>query len=356
MASTLLPKSLLHALKHEDVRGGIPGELALSASEEAQTAIQKLGSRPEGLTEAEASLRLRELGPNAILAEQKHVRLKSLIRAFLNPLALLLLTLAAISFLTGDRRAGFMMSSMVLMGVILRFVQEARADQAAARLKAMIQVTATVLRGGRPREEPLGRVAPGDIVVLAAGDMIPADLRLVSSKDLFIAQATLTGESFPVEKSEKKLDAPPETTLDAHNLCFLGTSVASGTGTGIVVATGLKTYLGGMASAISDQGSETSFDRGLRHFTWLMMAYMGVMIPLVFILNGVTKHDWLEAFSFSVAVDVGLTPEMLPMIVSVCLSKGAMMMSEKKVIVKRLNAIQNFGAMDILCTDKTGTL
>jgi P-type Mg2+ transporter len=261
-----------------------------------------------------------------------------------------------LSFVTGDLRAGIVILLMVALGVILRFVQESRADTAAARLKAMISVTATVLRGGQAREIPVAQIVPGDVVKLAAGDMVPGDVRLVSAKDLFVIQGALTGESFPVEKFD-----PPETettrpAVEWRNICFLGTSVESGSATAVVIATGFETYLGSMADAIVGQQVQTSFDKGLKRFTWLMIRFMIVMVPLVFVINGITKHNWTEAFFFGMAVAVGLTPEMLPMIVSVCLSKGALAMSRKKVIVKRLNSIQNLGAMDVLCTDKTGTL
>ncbi len=273
-----------------------------------------------------------------------------------NPLVILLSVLSAISFLTGDARAGTVMAIMVLLSVGLRFWQEARADNAAQKLKAMIHVTATVVRDGAAREIPLRDLVPGDIVKLASGDMIPGDVRLLSSKDLFVSQGSLTGESLPVEKvcePETKEESSP---TELKNICFMGTSVESGTATAAVVTTGVQTYLGSMAHSITGERPQTSFDQGLNRFTWLMMQFMAVMVPLVFFINGFTKHDWKGAFFFALAVAVGLTPEMLPMIVSVCLSNGALAMSRKKVIVKRINSIQNFGGMDVLCTDKTGTL
>lgn len=295
-------------------------------------------------------------GPNVVAGEIRHGRLKILGKALLNPLVVLLSLLATVSLLTGDVRAASVMSVMVVLGVVLRFVQEARADTAAAKLKAMISVTATVLRDGQTRELPVSQLVPGDIVRLSAGDMIPADVRVISSKDLFVIQASLTGESFPVEKFDHQEDDGSGSSLELKNICFLGTSVESGAASAAVVTTGLKTYLGGMASSIVGQPVQSSFDKGVSRFTWLMIRFMSVMVPLVFLINGLTKHDWKEAFFFALAVAVGMTPEMLPMIVTVCLSKGAMSMSKKKVIVKRLNSIQNLGAMDILCTDKTGTL
>ena len=220
----------------------------------------------------------------------------------------------------------------------------------------MIKVTATVVRDGQPKEIPLQQLVPGDVVKLSAGDMIPGDVRLIAAKDLFIIQATLTGESLPVEKSDARDPRTNVSPIEHTNLCFLGTSVESGAATAVIVATGAQTYFGKMASSLAGQQVDTAFDKGVKKFTWLMLSFMLVMVPMVFLINGLTKHDWKDAFFFAMAVAVGLTPEMLPMIVSVCLSKGALAMSKKKVIVKRLNSIQNFGAMDVLCTDKTGTL
>jgi Mg2+-importing ATPase len=199
-------------------------------------------------------------------------------------------------------------------------------------------------------------LVPGDIVLLAAGDMIPADVRLLTAKDLFLNQAALTGESMPVEKTPARVDESIQNPLDMPAICFLGSNIESGTGMAVVVQTGSGTYFGSLASSIVGQRVLTSFDKGINQFTWLMISFMIVMVPLVFLFNGLSKHNWLEAFLFALAVAVGLTPEMLPMIVTVNLSKGAIAMSRKKVIVKRLNAIQNFGAMDVLCTDKTGTI
>jgi Mg2+-importing ATPase len=318
--------------------------------------FQRLGTTEAGLNEEEAESRLDQFGPNEVAAEERHTWVHRLFTASRNPLVILLTVLAAVSYGTGDLRAGTVMLLMVILGLSLRFVQESRADAAAAKLKAMISVTATAVRGGEAKEIPIRQLVPGDIVKLCAGDMIPADVRLLSAKDLFIIQATLTGESLPVEKMEAPDTRQGASLLERSNICFLGTSVESGTAKAVVIATGSKTYFGQIAKSLVGQQVETSFDRGVKKFTWLMIRFMLVMVPLVFVINGLTKHDWREAFFFSMAVAVGLTPEMLPMIVSVCLSKGAMAMSRKKVIVKRLNAIQNFGAMDVFCTDKTGTL
>src|SRR6266481_5796341 len=318
--------------------------------------FERLGTTKAGLSEEEAERRLDQYGPNEVAEERARTWVHRLFTASRNPLVILLTVLATISYATGDLRAGSVMRLMVILGLSLRFLQESRADAAAAKLKAMISVTATVIRNGKAREIPISQLVPGDIVQLSAGDMIPADVRLISAKDLFIIQATLTGESLPVEKIEMPDTRQGVILLERHNVCFLGTSVESGTAKAVVIATGPNTYFGHIARSLEGEQEETSFDRGIKKFTWLMIRFVLVMVPLVFVINGLTKHNWREAFFFSMAVAVGLTPEMLPMIVSVCLSKGAMAMSRKKVIVKRLNAIQNFGAMDVFCTDKTGTL
>ncbi len=334
----------------------VPPRLIEAARATPQAAMEALQSGPQGLSQEQAEQRLEEYGPNVVAQEKRHTWLHLLGHALINPLVILLLILATVSLLTGDLKAAVVMSVMVVLGVVLRLVQETRADAAAAKLKAMISVTATVIRAGTAREVPLANVVPGDLVKLSAGDMIPADVRILTCKDLFVIQASLTGESLPVEKTEAPVDANRHSPLELTNVCFLGTSVESGAATALVVTTGLDTYLGAMSKALVGPPVETSFDKGIRKFTWLMIRFIAVMVPLVFLINGLTKGDWPEAFFFAVAVAVGLTPEMLPMIVTVCLSKGAIAMSRKKVIVKRLNSIQNFGAMDVLCTDKTGTL
>jgi Mg2+-importing ATPase len=330
--------------------------LAEVAQLETSDVFSRMKTSLEGLTEDEAASRWTEIGPNVVAADKHRGWPWRLLTATRNPLVILLIVLATISFATGDARAGSVMTLMVILGVLLRFVQEARADAAAEKLKAMINVAAAVVRAGKEEEIPLKQLVPGDVVKLAAGDMIPADVRIISAKDLFISQATLTGESLPVEKHETRETRGGISPLEFANICFLGTSVESGAATAVIVATGGQTYFGSMAGSMTGAPVRTSFDKGMQRFTWLMIRFMMVMAPLVFLINGFTKHNWHEAFFFSIAVAVGLTPEMLPMIVSVCLSKGALAMSRKKVIVKQLNAIQNFGAMDVLCTDKTGTL
>jgi len=352
----ILPKNIPTLWKKSSQQVAVPPRLLAAATSDAGAVLRELESRETGLSEEDAARRLEVYGPNEVAQEHRAGSLRLLGHACANPLVILLLVLAVVSFLTGDMRAGTVMLIMVVLGVILRFAQETRADEAAAKLKAMISVTATVVRDGRTREVPLHELVPGDVVRLAAGDMIPADARILNCKDLFVIQSSLTGESYPVEKTEAREDNKTKSLLDVTNLCFLGTSVESGSATAVIVETGLQTYLGRMAQAIVGPQVATSFDRGITRFTWLMIRFMLVMVPLVFLINGLTKHNWTEAFFFALAVAVGLTPEMLPMIVSVCLSRGAIAMSRKKVIVKRLNSIQNLGAMDVLCTDKTGTL
>ncbi|MFA6216003.1 MAG: magnesium-translocating P-type ATPase, partial [Patescibacteria group bacterium] len=305
-------------------------------------------SHPEILTQ-----RLKH-GLNEVAAEPPVKWWARLLGNFLDPLSLLLLTLVLVSLITRDFRTTAMILIMVVLSVILRFFQEAKADKAADDLKAMVKTTAHVIRDGQKKEIDIKYLVPGDIIFLSAGDMIPADVRLIESKDLFVNQAALTGESIPAEKH-----AEPQNTknpLEVSNLCFLGSNVESGTAKAMVICTSHDTYLGSLAKALDTFETVSSFDLGIKNFTWLIIGFIIVMAPTVFILNGISKGNWFEAFIFAVAVTVGLAPEMLPMIVSVNLSKGALDMAKKKVIVRHLPAIQNFGAMDILCTDKTGTL
>ena len=352
----------LRAAKRSDLLPALQRQLfarglTWAASVSAESVLQELHATAQGLESGEARLRLERYGPNQAVAEERRGVLARLGAELKDPLSLLLLVLGLVSYLTGDMRATVLIAAMLLMSVGLRFVQELKADRAAEQLKAMVHTTATVLRGGAKREVPIHLVVPGDVVQLAAGDMVPADVRLIESKDLFLNQSALTGESLPVEKH-----APPVTPregqgeLELPNLCFMGTGVETGTATAVAIATGAATRFGALASTLTAQREVSGFDLGIKRFTWLMIRFIGVMVPLVFLVNGFSKGDWLQAFLFALAVAVGLTPELLPMIVTVNLSKGAFAMSRRKVIVKRLNAIQNFGAMDILCTDKTGTL
>jgi Mg2+-importing ATPase len=326
------------------------------ARADTDTVLKELDSQLDGLSQAEADSRLKKYGPNEIAREKPQSGLMRLLSNVKNPLVILLTVMGVISFLTGDIRATFVIFVTVLLGVVLSFYQEMRADNAAERLKAMVSNTATLVRSGKESEVPLKMLVPGDIILLAAGDLVPADVRLLLAKDLFLNQSALTGESLPVEKKAASASIDVQNPLELPNICFLGSNVESGSATAVVVHTGDRTYFGSLATSIVGQRVPTSFDKGINQFTWLMIRFMIVMVPAVFLINGLTKHNWLEAFLFAVAVAVGLTPEMLPMIVTVNLSQGAVTMAGKKVIVKRLNAIQNFGAMDVLCTDKTGTI
>ena len=335
----------------------ISDQLVRLARVDADKGLSALESGVDGLSTAEAALRLKQYGPNEIAQEKKKNVLVRLLDNVKNPLVILLTVLAAVSFATGDMRATIVIMVMVVLGVVLRFYQEMRADDAAAELKAMVAIKSTVVRDGQEMEVPLHNLVPGDVVRLAAGDMVPGDVRVLSAKDLFLNQAALTGESISVEKIAATVSAEDvENPLDLPNICFLGSNVESGSATAVVIHTGDRTYLGALAASIVGEREMTSFDLGVNKFTWLMIRFIGVMVPAVFVINGLSRHDWVEAFLFALAVAVGLTPEMLPMIVTVNLSKGAIAMAVKKVIVKRLNSIQNIGAMDVLCTDKTGTI
>lgn len=318
--------------------------------------LQHLGTHPDGLHEGEASLRLRRYGPNEVLVGGRRPVVLRILDNLRNPLIILLMALGVISYLTGDIRATIMIGVMVVLGVVLRFVQEMRSDKAVEKLKALVAMKATVIRDGEKRDVPVATVVPGDIILLSAGDMVPADVRLLAAHDLYMNESALTGESMPVEKREGIASGPMSDPLGLPMLCFQGSHVQTGSATAVAVLTGADTYFGRLAESISGERAPTGFDAGINAFTWLIIRFMMVLVPLVFVVNGLSKGNWLDAFLFALAVAVGMTPEMLPMIVTVNLSKGAIAMSRRKVIVKRLNAIQDLGAMDVLCTDKTGTL
>lgn len=336
--------------------GHAPRPVIAAAAAPPEQVLAGLDASRTGLTADEACRRRERHGPNVVAEQERPSSMRLLARATFNPLVVLLGVLAGSSFLTGDPRSAAIMLVMLAIGVGLRFVQESRANLAVAALRTMIRVHATALRDGRAVEIPIADLVPGDIIQLAAGDMIPADVRLLACKDLFVTQATLTGESFPVEKFVASETPAGRSPLELKSVCWLGTSVESGRAEAVVVATGRETFLGGISATLEAPETPTAFDVGMARFTWLMVSLVAVMVPLVFLLNGLTKGNWTEAFFFALAVAVGLTPEMLPMIVAVCLSRGALGMSRQRVIVKHLDAIQNLGAMDVLCADKTGTL
>ncbi|AJJ01999.1 magnesium-translocating P-type ATPase [Yersinia pseudotuberculosis IP 32953] len=360
-----------------------PFAIALEAKNSLEQTLFKLNTHLNGLTEEDARERLELYGVNQVAHEKAPPAFLQLLAAFNNPFIFVLIILASISFFTDywlplqeggetDLIGVSIIVTMVLISGLLRFWQEYRTNKAAEALKSMVRTTATVLRrghyGAKPTQQeiPINQLVPGDIILLSAGDMIPADLRLINSRDLFVSQAILTGEAIPVEKydamgcvSSKSVDAGAGSEgelLELSNICLMGTNVASGTAMGVVVATGGHTYFGSLAKSIVGTRAQTAFDRGVNSVSWLLIRFMLVMVPIVLLINGFTKGDWTEAALFALAVAVGLTPEMLPMIVSSNLAKGAIAMARRKVVVKRLNAIQNFGAMDVLCTDKTGTL
>ncbi len=323
-----------------------------------------LETSADGLTEEESERRLGVCGPNIVTRARPQSIPREVIGRAINPLNGLLLVLALVSYVLSDQRAAILIATMVLLSVSLGFIQEHRSNRTAARLRAMVRTTATVRRPGGPgdggasacwAEIAIERLVPGDVVHLSAGDMIPADVRLLAAKDLYLNQAALTGEAMPLEKQAAECE-PRADSFELPNVCFMGSNVVSGTAQAVVVQTGARTSFGQLADSLVGARPLTSFDRGVDRFTWLMLGFIAVMVPTVFLINGLLKGEWLQALLFAVAVGVGLTPEMLPMIVTVNLAKGAIAMSRKRVIVKRLNSIQNFGAMDVLCTDKTGTL
>jgi len=300
---------------------------------------------------------LEAYGYNEPARKKKRTILLQVLSKFVNPLVVVLLIIAGFSWFFGEKVSATLVILMAVMSVLVSFVQEHRASQEAERLSEMVRATATVYRNGKPKEIKIRDIVPGDVVDLFAGDMIPADLRIISCKDLFINQSSLTGESFPVEKTAESVTSKSGTPTERANVAFMGSSVVSGTALGVVVKTGLATQFGELSRRLAAMSVESSFDKGIRRFTWVMIRFMLVLVVVIFVINAFIKRgNLIEALLFSLSVAVGLTPEMLPMLVAVNLSKGAIAMSKKEVIVKRLNSIQNFGAMDVLCSDKTGTL
>jgi len=350
---------------------------------EAQVSIDStfatLNTSQQGLTSQQAEVRLEQFGLNQVAQEKAPHALIQLLMAFKNPFIFVLMGLASISFFTDywlpaqqgeetDLTGVIIMSVMIGLSGLLRFWQEFRTNKAADALKSLVRTQVTTRRRHADNSTPQWmyvnqqQLVPGDIISISAGDIIPADIKLIESQDLLVSQAALTGEALPVEKF--CLNDQPQTAHEIGegalpglpNVCLMGTNVVSGHATAVVVATGNQSWFGSLAKNIVGKRAPTSFDRGVNSVSWLLIRFMFIMVPIVFVINGMTKGDWLDAALFAVAVAVGLTPEMLPMIVSTNLAKGAMAMARRKVVVKRLNAIQNFGAMDVLCTDKTGTL
>ncbi|MEP7181674.1 MAG: magnesium-translocating P-type ATPase [Betaproteobacteria bacterium] len=341
-----------------------PVPLAELAALSPTALLARLSATAAGLTNHEAAERYGEFGPNAIGDERPPGAWRQLALIVANPLSLMLLALAVVSFATGQRKGAVAIAAMVALSSLLSFVQEYRAGRAAESLKALVHTKATVLRplhrddpeaAAHPVHVPLAHIVPGDVVLLAAGNVIPADVRVLVAKDLFVDESALTGESLPVEKSAACGDAG-QPIADIRCLALTGSHVTSGTGTAVVLATGARTAFAGIARETVAPRAATSFDVGVHRYLKLILVFMAVMVPAVLLINGFARGDWHEAFLFAVAVAAGMTPEMLPMVVTVNLAKGARAMAGKRVIVKRLVAIQNFGAMNVLCTDKTGTL
>ena len=335
-----------------------------AAALDSQALLESLGTAAGGLDEAAVRRAREEHGTNVFTSGKKASAPKRLLLAFVNPFTAVLLALALISVFTevvfaapGDKNyvTVLIITVMVLISGALRFIQETRSGNVAARLSGMLHTTTCVERDCRRGEIPLEEVVVGDVVHLCAGDMIPADLRILTAKDLFISQSALTGESEPVEKTGGPASARDSLT-GTPNLAFLGSNVISGTATGVVLAVGGDTMLGVLARQVDAKPPKTTFEKGVSAVSWVLIRIMLVMVPVVLFVNGFTKGDWMQAALFAISVAVGLTPEMLPMIVTTSLAKGAMAMSRRRVIVKNLNSIQNLGSMDILCTDKTGTL
>lgn len=319
-------------------------------------ALVELHSTHSGLTDDLARQRLIEFGPNEVVSRRRVGFLRDMLTRFSSPLVLMLLALAVISFFFGDRVSAVIIAAMAILSVVLSYVQEHRAQNNADRLQDMVRITAKVIRQGRIIDLKLRDIVPGDIVELSAGNMIPADVRIIASKDLFLTQSALNGESFPVEKWPEHPGPDDGSVFDLPTMACMGAGVISGTASGLVIATGRRTQFGQLSQHLLKDEPQTSFDRGISSFTWLMIKVIGALSLFIFVVNAIFKQDILQALLFAVAVAVGLAPEMLSMIVTVNLSKGALRMAKKKVIIKRLDAIQNFGAMDVLCTDKTGTL
>ena len=371
-----------HRINLQNLTSNINQHLLKSAYVREEDIFSELDSDIMGLTADQITEKYKIYGPNQVAEDKTLSWYRHLWISYKNPFNLLLTILAMVAYLASDMNGAWIISVMVIISTVLRFVQERRSNLAADQLKAMVSNTATVFRNNQlnaddkidrsiksPRlnllyttrrsttEVSIKDLVPGDIVVLSAGDMIPADLRIFTAKDLFISQSTLTGESLPVEKFSYPLQPNILDVLGLDSIGFMGTNVVSGTAMGIVIATGKNTLFGNLAEKVVQQKPvETSFQHGINRVSWLLIYFMLIMVPIVLLINGFTKHNWMEALLFALSIAVGLTPEMLPMIVTSNLAKGAIYMSRRKVIVKRLDAIQNFGAMDILCTDKTGTL
>lgn len=330
---------------------------------EEEKLLSSLSASKTGLSTEEALERQNEFGANVITAGIKDTTLHRLREAVINPFNVILLVIAAVNYFTdviASSKPDYLTVSiiifLVLVSSLIAFVQSQRSNAAAERLSEMISNNADVWRDGNLTEIPMDEVVPGDVVKLSAGHMLPADLRFLTTKDTFLAQAALTGESAPVEKFANGHNNPGDALTDLKNIGFMGSNVISGSATAVVLEIGNNTYFGSMAQSLSGDRAKTSFERGVDSVSGLLVRRMLVMVPVVFFINGIAKGDWAGALLFAISIAVGLTPEMLPMIMTSTLAKGAVSMARHKVIVRTLGAIQTFGEMDVLCTDKTGTL
>ena len=347
-------------------RDAVNQRLRFAATADSNAVLAKLGTTEQGLNESQVDDSRDQYGDNKVADGKRKSLFRRLCDAFVNPFTSVLFVLAVVSVFTdilwvaegeADPAGVIIITSMLLISGILRFIQETRSGNAAEKLLKLIKTTTAVKRQEKGTEEiPLDEVVVGDIVHLAAGDMIPADMRIILAKDLSISQSALTGESVPVEKIPGIAKDDHDTVTEYPNLAFMGTSVVSGTGIGVVVTTGNDTIFGDMSKNVSVKPAKTSFEKGVNSVSWLLIRFMLVMVPFVLFVNGFTKGNWMEATLFALSIAVGLTPQMLPMVVTASLAKGAVTMSKAQTIIKNLNSIQNIGAIDILCTDKTGTL
>lgn len=364
------------ALKQTNLKAlDAKNRLLLAAEQTPDEVLACYNNTMQGYEQSQVQEMLSQYGRNTLLQKSKESICKRLFEAFVNPFSIVLFVLACISFTTdyllappGEREIStvVIVTTIITLSGLMRFIQEARSEKAAEKLSEMVETTIAVQRNiidyteeaavSEKREIPLDELVVGDLLHLAAGDMIPADIRIIRAKDLFISQSSLTGESEPVEKFSTAIAKHQNNPLELNNLAFMGSNVISGSALAIVIAVGSDTLFGGIAKDLSAKKPLTSFEKGVNSVSWVLIRFMLVMVPCVFFINGFTKGEWLQSFAFALSVAIGLTPELLPMIVSANLAKGAVAMSKKQVIVKDLNSIQNFGAMDILCTDKTGTI
>ncbi|MDC4268965.1 magnesium-translocating P-type ATPase [Acinetobacter baumannii] len=372
-------KELHQSSYAQEISKNLSKRLLNASRAQTNDLLKQFDTHLTGLTEEQAYTQQMTVGLNEVTHEKPLTWWQHLWYCYRNPFNILLSLLALIAFFTDDLTGSTIISVMVILSTLLRYWQEAKSNQAADALKAMVSNTATVLRHQVSAEDlelmherygidtknqtthqfeiPIQYLVPGDVILLSAGDMIPADCKILSAKDLFVSQAAMTGESMPVENFPLQKNLEETSALELDNIVFMGTNIVSGSAQAVVLSTGIQTYFGALAHRVTaTDRSTTAFQMGVNKVSWLLIRFMLVMAPVVLFINGFTKGDWAEAFLFALSVAVGLTPEMLPMIVTSTLAKGAVFLSKKKVIVKRLDAIQNFGAMDVLCTDKTGTL